>query len=106
MFKNLLTTFFLFFGLITIYGQTPESSFPSNGKYKLYYSDGALREKGHYKNSKKTGLWYFYSNSGLLLKKEKYQDDKLLWQIFFEKGKITKIIDKDGKITERPKCGC
>ena len=106
MYKKLLTCFFLFFVLINVYSQTSENSLPLNGKYKLYYKDGALKEKGHFKNSKKTGLWYFYNDSGLLLKKEKYQDDQLLWQIFFEKGKITKIIDKNGKITERPKCGC
>ena len=106
MYKNFIAFFFFCFGFIAVYSQTSENSLPLNGKYKLYYKDGTLMEKGHYKNSKKTGLWYFYNDSGLLLKKEKYQDDQLLWQIFFEKGKITKIIDKNGKITERPKCGC
>ena len=92
--------------LSTSYGQNADTIMPSNGAYKSYYKSGKIQEKGHFKNSLKKGVWYFYNERGLLLKKEKYVEGKLQWQLFFERGKIIKIIDKNGRVTERSKCGC
>ncbi len=36
-----------------------------HGSYILKSSDGALREKGYYKNNMKDSLWIYYVNSGL-----------------------------------------
>ena len=97
---------FIIFHFSFSLGQNPQQKVPINGKYKLLYKNGKVMEKGHYKNSQKTGVWYLYNENGMLNKKEKFLIGVSQWQIFFEKGKITKIIDKNGKITERSKCGC
>lgn len=96
----------LIFLFLTSFGQTPEIVIPSNGKYKQLYKNGETMEKGHFKNSQKNGIWYYYNENGMLQKKEKFIFGKSQWQIFFDKGKITKIIDNNGKVTERSKCGC
>jgi antitoxin component YwqK of YwqJK toxin-antitoxin module len=79
---------------------------PQDGFYKGFYANKTIKEKGHYKQGLKQGIWYYYSELGVMEKKEKYKLGELQWQLFFEKGKLTKIIDKKGKVTERSKCGC
>ena len=102
--KYYLFLFAVFFFAFTFsFGQ---NILPSNGKYKTYFKNGNLMEKGHYKDAQKNGIWYYYNENGLLLKKENFIHGESQWQLFFEKGKVTKIIDKNGKVTERSKCGC
>ena len=91
---------------VAAFGQTGIPNLPSNGSYKEFYKTGLIKEKGHYKNAQRKGIWYFYNERGVLEKKEKYKNGPSLWQIFNKKGKITKKIDKNGTITERSKCGC
>lgn len=46
-----------------------------NGLYKdYYYKTGILKAKGHYKNGKKQGKWYYYDEAGNLKKKMMYED--------------------------------
>jgi hypothetical protein len=80
---------------------------PGDGVYKEFYSDGDIKIRGHYKESKKQGVWFYYLPNGPVEKKEKYRGGELQWQIFYnERGKISKTVDKNGVVTERPKCGC
>lgn len=85
-----------------VWGQTP----PENGKFLTFHKNGKVAEKGYYLQSQKHRVWYFYNEHGMVVKKERWKAGILIWQIFYEKGKVTKTIDKDGKVTERPPCGC
>ena len=88
------------------FSQNRDSLNFENGLYKSFYKNGKVMGKGHFKNFQKVGVWYFYDENNILYKKEKYQNGKIQWQLFFNKGKITKIIDQNGHLTERSKCGC
>lgn len=86
--------------------QAMAQSTPMNGKYKTYYRSGGVKESGKYKDGVKHGIWMYYLESGSLTRKEKWKMGTLLWQFFYEKGKLIRTIDKDGKETKRPGCGC
>lgn len=101
-----LLSVFVMLAFVAAFGQNTTLQLPSNGSYKVFYRNGLIKEKGQYNNTQKKGIWYFYNENGVLEKKEKYKNGTLLWQIFYEKGRITKTIDKNGKVTERSKCGC
>ncbi len=103
-FVTFLSAFFMLF--FCAFAQQKTNQLPENGTHKIFYSNGSIKEKGRYKNSQKQGVWYFYTEKGVVEKKEKYKKGELRWQIFYNKGKITKTIDRDGKVVERPKCGC
>lgn len=79
---------------------------PNKKKHRVYYESGSIMEKGQYKDDLKQGTWYFYNEQGVVVKKERYREGKLQWQMFMEKGRIVRTIDRNGKVTERPKCGC
>lgn len=93
---------FILLNYCVVQGQT----LPENGKFLTYHKNGKVAEKGFYLQNQKHRIWYFYNEFGVVIKKERWKSGKLMWQIFYEKGKVTKTIDKDGKVTERPACGC
>jgi hypothetical protein len=66
-----------------------------------------VSEKGNTKNGLKNGVWYYYDAKHLLVKKEKWKNGLLKWQLFYNaKGKVTHSIDEQGNISKRPDCGC
>lgn len=79
---------------------------PPNGLYIERHSNGKPKVKGHYKLGQKEGIWYELDENGNMFKKEKFKQNISQWQIFYEKGKVIRTIDKKGKIKERSKCGC
>lgn len=84
------------------YAQTP-----ANGKYVARTASGTLIETGYYTNGQKDKRWAYYNEKGIIERKEKWTKGQLQWQVFYnEKGKITRTIDKNGKETVRPACGC
>jgi antitoxin component YwqK of YwqJK toxin-antitoxin module len=83
------------------------SQTPPNGKYLARYANGTLSQKGYYTNNQKDKRWYYYNEKGIIERKEKWAKGELQWTIFYSaKGKITRTIDKEGKETVRPACGC
>lgn len=97
---------FFLLQLQSVFGQNTDTIYPVNGKYKTLYPSGIEKEKGYFRNSMRCGVWYYYAENGVVEKKVKYREDKIIWQIFYNKGKITKTIDRNGVVKERPKCGC
>jgi antitoxin component YwqK of YwqJK toxin-antitoxin module len=96
------SAFLLLSGTQPAYAQTP-----ANGKYVARSANGTLIETGYYTNSQKDKRWAYYNEKGIIDHKEKWDKGELQWQIFYnEKGKITRTIDKKGKETVRPACGC
>lgn len=77
-----------------------------HGSYVSKFSNGNTHEKGIYKYGVKHGIWFEYDEKGLLMKKEKWKNGDLIWQLFYEDGKLRRSIDKKGNIKERPACGC
>lgn len=102
----LITVFFLLVSKPFVFAQKPDSTAFADGIYKKKYLNGITKERGKYHQSKKQGIWYYYSENGVVLKKEKYDGGVLQWQLFFDKGRITQTIDKNGKVVKRPNCGC
>jgi len=49
-----------------------------NGPYTRYHENGNLQCSGSYKNEKKDSIWLYYSESGKLIKEEKYKEGELL----------------------------
>jgi hypothetical protein len=96
--KLTLATLLLFTAHM-VQGQTKKLS-------KTYYSNGTLKEKGWTMEGNKIGVWYYYDSIGVLQKKEKWKNELQLWQLYYKRGKIIKTIDKNGKETKRPDCGC
>jgi hypothetical protein len=78
-----------------------------NGRYTAHYANGRLKEKGFYKQGAKHKTWYYYTESGLLDRKEKWQNGVVVWQIYYnEKGKVSKRVDRNGNITLPAPCNC
>jgi len=48
------------------------------GNYQVFTISGKLRNQGKYKNNLKEGLWFWYNEDGLPVKKLVYKNDKLL----------------------------
>jgi antitoxin component YwqK of YwqJK toxin-antitoxin module len=76
------------------------------GPYLLKHANGRVHIKGTYQNGLKHGVWFEYEENGMLQKKEKWKRGEMLWQLFYEKGKLRRSIDKKGNVKERPACGC
>jgi antitoxin component YwqK of YwqJK toxin-antitoxin module len=85
---------------------TSAQSAPPDGPYIERHDNGKPKIKGHYKSGNKEGVWYELDPNGNMLKKEKFKHNVVQWQIFYEKGKVIRTIDKKGNVKERPKCGC
>jgi hypothetical protein len=80
---------------------------PFNGKYIERYTTGTVKVKGYFKAGKKHYNWFYYSEKGVILKRERYKADTLLVVYAYnEKGKLASITDKNGKITYKWGCGC
>ena len=77
------------------------------GKYSVNYSSGRLKEKGFYKGGLKHKLWLYYTETGVLMRKEKWKNGVLIWSAFYNsKGKVIKTIDQNGKEFVPPPCNC
>jgi len=79
---------------------------PVNGYYKELYKSGHPKEQGYFRDGKKHKTWIYYNENGTVHLKEKWKSGALIWQIFYEKGRVSHTIDKDGKVTQKSKCGC
>lgn len=49
-----------------------------NGKFLKYYESGILGLNGQYNNNEKNGDWFYYNNSGKIIIKETYSNNKLV----------------------------
>lgn len=76
-------------------------------KVKNYYENGALKDKGKFKNEIKTGMWYYYNSIGHLQKKEHWKNGKLKFSIIYnQRQKASEIIYENGNIKKLKGCGC
>lgn len=57
---------------------TQRASSKNAGLYFLFYSNGMPHIKGNYKNGNKEGRWYYWDESGRLIRKEKWKNGKLM----------------------------
>ncbi|MBX7205433.1 MAG: hypothetical protein K1X81_08425 [Bacteroidia bacterium] len=87
------------------FAQLPADS--TSGVYKTYYNSGKIQMKGRFKNGVRNGSFYYFAEDGKLLKQEIYHKGKLNWTYFFnDHGRVIRKIDKKGKVTTKPDCGC
>lgn len=78
-----------------------------NGKYTSHYPNGHLKESGLYKDGAKHKTWYYYSEGGLMERKEKWKFGVMVWQIYYSpKGKVIKTVDKNGNEKVPAPCNC
>ncbi len=77
-----------------------------DGTYKEFYTSGKIKVKGHLKDGLKNKQWLYYDESGKLKLKEKWSAGQLQWKAEYEDGKVVRLIDKDGNVREKSKCGC
>lgn len=102
---GLISCLSLFFWVIASDGRL--SAQQVDGKYSLNYPNGRLKERGYYKNGLKHRTWYFYSETGVMERREKWNNGVLQEQVFYNaKGKVIKTIDRNGKEFNRPPCNC
>jgi antitoxin component YwqK of YwqJK toxin-antitoxin module len=55
-----------------VFGQISQKDFFKNDKYdgeRLYFTEGILTEKAHFKDGRKSGTWEYYNEEGKLIKK-------------------------------------
>ncbi len=78
-----------------------------NGRYSVNYPSGQVKERGFYKLGAKHKTWYYYSEAGHMDRKEKWQNGVLEWAVYYTaKGKVSKTIDRKGKVTTPAPCNC
>lgn len=59
-----------------------------SGDYKLFYSNGKVKEKGDFRRNKKTGMWYYYYENGKRKIIEIYTGNHLIqFEQFNKEGK-------------------
>jgi antitoxin component YwqK of YwqJK toxin-antitoxin module len=76
-------------------------------KVKEYYTNGIIKMKGKKINNIKTGTWFYFTENGKLLKKERWKKGNLKFTIKYnEKVKAIEIIYKDGTVKKLKGCGC
>lgn len=56
----------------------PTVSRIKHGPYFYYFENGKLKVSGQYKDEQKHGEWKTYDEHGILIKTEKYENDKLV----------------------------
>ncbi|MFN5921867.1 MAG: toxin-antitoxin system YwqK family antitoxin [Bacteroidota bacterium] len=81
-------------------------STPPDGKYRSVYPSGNTDETGRYVNGVKTGMWYKYTEKGTVLRKQKWNNGRLRWQVDYENGHRARITDSKGNTKILPACGC
>jgi antitoxin component YwqK of YwqJK toxin-antitoxin module len=80
---------------------------PPARKYKSYHANGQLSEKGKFDNDGiKFGTWNYYDSLGFEIRREKWKQGQLRWQLYLNKGRITKSIDRHGNIRHGADCAC
>lgn len=76
-------------------------------KVKEYYTNGIIKMKGKKINNNKTGTWFYYTNKGKLLQKERWNKGRLKHTIKYnEKVKASEIIYENGTVKKLKGCGC
>jgi hypothetical protein len=107
-FKIILTTFLLLQCCYTYELQAFNTEAPpQNGTHRVIHANGKIAETGHYKNGLKHRIWHYYNEYGVRIKREKWLDGALIWQVFYnEKGRTIRTIDKHGNVKEFSGCGC
>lgn len=78
----------------------------ANGRYKELYENGKVSIKGYYKSGQKDRLWFYYDRNGMMTLKEKWKHGEILWKVIYEEGKVSKIVDHEGNVRVKSKCGC
>lgn len=48
------------------------------GRYMSWFPNGTIYSSGYYHHGKMVGWWYFYSEGGELIRKEKYRNNKIV----------------------------
>jgi hypothetical protein len=72
-----------------------------------YHSNGRLMLTGNELNGQKEGRWEYFTDKGLLEKREKWKKGKMKWAVFYnEKRKKTRSIDSKGREKKYSSCGC
>jgi hypothetical protein len=106
--KIILTAFLLLqccyaFELQSLKAELP----PPIGTHRVMHANGRIAETGHYKNGLKHRIWQYYNANGVRVKREKWLDGTLIWQVFYnERGRTIRTIDKYGNVKEFSGCGC
>lgn len=100
--KCLIITIFIFFLA------EPNRLFAQNVLTdSTHYSNGQPVKKGKYKYKKRHGIWLYYFPNGYIMRKEKWQNGKLTWQIKYDiyKRKLYGVNQK-GDTTFYKGCNC
>jgi antitoxin component YwqK of YwqJK toxin-antitoxin module len=72
-----------------------------------YHENGMVKEKGTLRKGEKHGKWREYRDNGVILKETKYKMGQFRRErLFNEKGKLSQIRDRKGKIHKMNECGC
>ncbi len=80
---------------------------PRDGKFVLRYADSTVKERGYYTHGLKDKRWFYYLPNGAIEHKEKWEQGKLKWQLFYNHmGKVVKSIDENGVEHIPNKCNC
>jgi hypothetical protein len=58
------------------YSENKPITFPEDGSWQFYYSNGTLAIEGQFKDSKRNGIWKFYQADGKLRLLQTFLDDK------------------------------
>jgi antitoxin component YwqK of YwqJK toxin-antitoxin module len=102
IFKYLFLIFSIIALIVNLHAQNPVP----DGAFSTHHLNGKLSQRGRYKDGLRIGIWMYYDNTGLILKKERWKRDVLQWESHYIKGRVVKIIDKKGRVRHRPECGC
>jgi antitoxin component YwqK of YwqJK toxin-antitoxin module len=102
----IMKRFWLLLTLLLLVLSYPLFSQQPDGKFVEHYASGKIKTKGFYHYGQKQKLWMYYSEDGKLTLKEKWKAGKLLWKAEYEDGRLSRLIDKDGNVKTKSKCGC
>jgi antitoxin component YwqK of YwqJK toxin-antitoxin module len=79
----------------------------TDSTFTTYHENGMVKETGRFRNGEKHGKWREYRDNGIILKETKYKKGVFKWEhLFNDKGRLSQIRDRKGKIHKMNECGC
>jgi TonB family protein len=72
-----------------------------HGQYISYYKNGELREKGQYREDKKSGIWEEFYKNGQQKMTYQTQEDKRVYSQYWDKSGNTILIGGQGTLNQK-----